>query len=369
MISGIDYLNIVSEAYDLSDYKTKKKVLYCTETQKTANIEHLTNRLYKHIKNQTDKIDFGTIPKSKGDISKVEHYQDMLDCITTMHDMVMSYRENTRLVDQLSTAIDNVVSRQRMFEKAFALNIEFPIMTYNSTVLSIVSGVSLLIISCIEYVKNGTDTFTTAFDKAAYIKTKDHVLFQYIVGFNKSCSDGTIDKVLEECIKKNLVVKETAIEQYERLGSVDKMINEDLALIAFGVGAAYSLGSILVSFVKGTSLIYTLIYPARAVCYYFKYMQMKISDWFAIQSEYLQINAENLKYREDRTGSNEHKSKVYSRQIKWAERFRKVSNFFALKDSKSRRATEEEEKKENNKPYEDEDQSDDTDSSDDDNLF
>ena len=356
MISGVDYLNIVSEAYDLSDYNTQKKVLYCTEAQKSSNIEHLTNRLYKHIKSQTDKIDFGTIPKSKGDITKVEHYQDMLDCITVMHDMILTYNEKTDIIDQISTAINNIVSRQRLFEKAFALNIEFPMMIYNSTVLSAVSSVSLMIMSCIEYVKNGKDTFEMAFDKAAYIKTKDHVLYQYIVGFNRSCIDGTIDKVLAECVKKNLVAtKENSEFNIYGQSPLNEFDMDTVKNIAFGIGAAYSIGTIIISLVKGTSIVYSILYPIRAVCYYFKYMKMKVSDWFTIQADYLQMNAENLKYREDRTGSDEHKSKVYSKQIKWAEKFRKIANFFALKDSKSRKSTKDEEKSEDNKKYDDSD--------------
>ena len=51
MITDVEYLQLVSEAYDLSDYKTKKNVLLCNEAKKVVNIENIVGRLYNHIKN------------------------------------------------------------------------------------------------------------------------------------------------------------------------------------------------------------------------------------------------------------------------------------------------------------------------------
>ena len=73
MITGAEYMQLVSEAYDLSDYYTKKNVLFCNEAKRQANIENIVGRLYVHIKNDVTGIDFGTIPRSKGVITKVEN--------------------------------------------------------------------------------------------------------------------------------------------------------------------------------------------------------------------------------------------------------------------------------------------------------
>lgn len=324
MISSVDYLKIIDEAYDLSDPEIRKQMIFCNEAQKISNIENLTNKLYNHIRKNVDQIDFGTIPQSKGDISKVENYDNLVDCIDIIHKMIVEYREKTDIVDQLSTAIENVRSRQRTFEKAFALNIEFPIMTYNATVLSVVSSVSLLILTCIEYIKNGKDDFTIAFDKASYTKTRDHVLYQYVVGFNNSCKDGTLDKLMATTIKSNMVVK------------------EDLMTIASTIGAIWAIGSAVVSMFNGASIIHNILYPIRALIYYWKNTRAKFSDWLSVQADFLQINAENLQYREDRKGSDDHRNKVYNKQMKWVDRLRKLSNVFALKDSKARKAAKDE---------------------------
>ena len=63
-------------------------------------------------------------------------------------------------------------------------------------------------------------------------------------------------------------------------------------------------------------------------------MRMSVSDWFAIQAEFLRVNAENLKYRDDDKG-DDHRKIVYQRQIKWVERLKNIANMIALKDSKA----------------------------------
>lgn len=351
MISTAEYLDVISEAYDLSDSYSKKKYLFCNEAQKMTNIENLTNRLYEHIKEQTDRIDFGTIPKSKGDITKVENFQNLVDCITTIHDLVIQYKENTEIVDQLSTAIDNVQKRERLFSKGFLGYIDLPMMTYNATVLSIYSSVSLLIMTCIEYVKNGKDSFEASFDKAAYTKTKDHVMYQYVVGFNRTCQDGTLDKLMSECIKSNLVATKEADEGW--IGTA-KTVGSAIFL-------AWSIGSLIVKMFKGGSIVSNFLYPLRAFFYHIKYTQMKFSDWLSVQADFLQVNAENLKYREDRKGSDSHREKVYDRQMKWVDRLRKLSNIFALKDKKAQKAAEDEQRRDDRRDQQDDREEDDDD--------
>ena len=93
MISGADYIDIIDRSYDLSDSRTRKKLLYCTEDSKVNNLEYLANKLYGFIKQKVDEIDFGTIPKSKGDITKIENYDNLIECIDTIKKMVVGYKQ------------------------------------------------------------------------------------------------------------------------------------------------------------------------------------------------------------------------------------------------------------------------------------
>lgn len=340
MITDLEYYQIVSEVYDLSDYKTKKKVLFCNEAKKITNIENITSKLYQHIQSKVTGIDFGTIPKSKGVVTRIENYIELTDCLNTIKELIKSYNEDTRIVDEIFTALANIQARERTFTKAFALNIDFPMMMYNTTVLSIVSGVSLLITTCIEYVKNGHDSFSMAFDKSSYVKSKDHVLYQYIKQFNNECRNGNLDKAMNECIRHNM----TKMSESTNLDEDDiEYVNE------FSI-----IGTALITF----TAIRILIGLSRRMIYWFLHTRMQVSDWFAVQAEFLQINAENLKYRDDEKGE-EHKKTVYQRQMKWVERFKKISNMIAIDNAKANKASKEDDDEYSRKrEYEDDDDDD-----------
>ena len=364
MITDTEYMQIVSETYDLSDYATKKNLLFCNEAKRIDNLEHIVGNLYMHIKSNVAGIDFGTIPKSKGVVTRIDNYANLLDCINSVHELVYNYKERTDIPDALSTALANLQQRERVFTKAFALNIEFPIMIYNMTVLAVVSSVSLLLSSTVEYVKNGHDSFAVSFDKTGYTKSRDHVLYQYVTQFNRNCDNGTLDKLMNDCIKNNL----TPMSESAELEPVDEGLKEvigtvgDIVGMAGGAATAVKVGKAAMNF-KPLKIVVMIIAAGFAIVSFVKLVckaafwimstRMKISDWFEIQATYLQINAENLRYRDDRKDSDDHRKSVYQRQMKWVDRFKKLANFFALKDSKATKETEEEERRNRNQRYED----------------
>lgn len=361
MITNADYMQIVSEAYDLSDPYIKKKVIFCNEAKRQENIENIVGRLYTHIKNDVTGIDFGTIPRSKGIITKIDNYNGLIDCINSIHDLVKIYNQPTKSVDELTTAINNIKNRERVFTKAFTLNIEFPIMLYNMTVTAIVSATSLLMSSSVEFIKNGHDSFTTSLDKVGYIKSKDHLMIEYVSQFNRNCANGTIDKLVNSCIKNNITnTNESTIVDAQNVKSVNEGIfwkdNDDgtksptaataITGVIMGAGAKYIIPAIassplgiFITAVIGAGITAVLfLFLFRKVAFFVLKTRMDISDWFEIQANYLQINAENLKYRDDPKG-DDHKKKVYDAQMKWVDRFKKIANKLALTDSKARKET------------------------------
>lgn len=365
MITNADYMQIVSEAYDLSDPYIKKKVIFCNEAKRQENIENIVGRLYTHIKNDVTGIDFGTIPRSKGIITKIDNYNGLVDCINSIHDLVKSYNQPTKSVDELTTAINNIKNRERVFTKAFTLNIEFPIMLYNMTVTAIVSATSLLMSSSVEFIKNGHDSFTTSLDKVGYVKSKDHLMIEYVSQFNRNCANGTIDKLINSCIKNNITnTNESTIVDAQNIKSVNedniffddegkpKIATTAVAAI-MGGGAKYiapalmsSPIGIFITAVIGAGITAVLfLFLFRKVAFFILKTRMDISDWFEIQANYLQINAENLKYRDDPKG-DDHKKKVYDAQMKWVDRFKKIANKLALTDSKARKETDDNERNE-----------------------
>lgn len=354
MLTDIQYMQLVSEYYDLSDYKTKKEILFCNEAKKMSNIEHIVEKLYEHIKSNYTAIDFGTIPRSKGIITKVENYQQMVDCLNIIRDLITEYNEDPKQVTTLYTLIDNIQKRERTFAKAFALNIELPIMLYNMAVMSVVAGTSLLITSSIEYIKNGHDSFSISFDKASYNKSHDHILYQYAEQFNNECRNGNIDKVCNECIKNNAThMREAAGENYDSL-------NEVFPAVLAGLPIIVKIPAFIILSIQSLKILFFVL---RKAIYWLLNMRMNVADYFAIQAEFLRVNAENLQYRDDDQG-DDHKKVVYQRQMKIVETLKKLSNIFALKDSKAKKESEKDDEEYRKKRKKEDD-----DSSDDGGLF
>ena len=356
MITDMEYYQIISEYYDLSDYHTKRKLIFCNEAEKMTTIEKIVGKIYGHIKSNCTGIDFGTIPNSKGIITKVDNYQNIIDCLNSVKALAIEYHEDTKLVDNLLTTVDNIQKRERVFNKAFALNIDLPMMIYNISVMSIVAGTSLLISTSVEFVKNGHDSFQMSFDRASYKKSKDHVLYQYSEQFNRECATGNMDKALDMAIKNNLTPANT-----KNIYKENTTMHED---VYYDAGVAVAIGRGAIGILLGIfNIIGTFFALLRLAIYYFLRLRMSLSDWCALQAYYLQINAENLKYRET---EDPDKKAVYQRQMKMVEAFRKMSNFLALKDSKAQKQAKDEdsEYRRNKQKYEDEDESNDNGSSD-----
>lgn len=338
------YMDIVCEHYDLSDSHTFDKVILCTEAEKQTLITNLTAKLYNNIRNKVDQIDFGTIPLSKGDITKIDGYENLVDCLNTISQLIKEYNQPTTQVDIVSTALDNIQTRTPVWKKAFTLNTELPMIMYNTMTLAIVSAVSLLITTCIEYIKNGDGTITTAFDKASYIKSKDHVLFVSLKDFNAGCSKGETDKLMNNCIKYNV----TKIREFCENG-----MDPELALLEIeGSTAAIISGVVLVG-LNIKWILEVVIYMLRNTIYYFLYMRQSVAEYFNLQADFLQMNAENLKYRIE---DDNKRSKIQDKQLKWVDKFRKWANFFMIKDKKAQNDAEKQQKEDSKKgKYEDND--------------
>lgn len=330
-----DYHEILSENYHLEPYIIRKKLFVFSETKQQSILENLATNLYKNIVDKVDQIDFGTIPKSKGYIEKIDNYDKLIECLNTLNDLIKSYNQPTTLVDIIYSAIDNLKSRSHIFNQAFNLNIQLPIIIYNTTVIGIVSGITLLINTCVEYIKdNKSESIQIAFDKVSYRKSKDHVLFTSLSTFNDACKNNTIDKTVTCAIKNNL---KTVKESYET------PLNEDIIALGastFGLVPAVIAVALIGVFVGLPIFIKLVLYTIRNIAYYYFNMSQSISDYFAAQAEFLQVNAENLKYREQFKDNEAMRKKVYDKQMKWVKRFRDISNKFMIKDIKAQQNTE-----------------------------
>lgn len=311
---------VLKEYFDTSNRRTMKTLLSLNEADQNQAMVALAAKLYEKIVAKVDDIDFGTIPASKGDITKIGNFMEMRDCMNTIREILVHYKQDTAQLDTIDKAIENLKSSKKIWEKAYAVDCSFAITFYNTIALSIVSAVSLLISASIDFIKEpGQQSFQISFDRTGYNKTKDKLLFQNLEKFNKSYLKGDIEKLMNAVIKSNIDVKESAMEPL----SESLLAAGTITALVGVIGSGMLIGILLTLAIPLLHELVNALYCAK----------QSVSEYFEVQSKIVQFNAEQLKY--NYTKSEAEIKKIYDKQIKIAEVFKKISDKFAVKMSKA----------------------------------
>lgn len=321
-----DFDIVLKEYFDTTDRRSMRTLLSLNEADQNQAMVALAAKLYEKIVAKVDDIDFGTIPASKGDITKIGNFQEMRECINVINEILVHYKQDTTQLEIINKAIENIKSSKKIWEKAFAIESELPMTFYNTMVLSIVSSVSLLISSSIDFIREpGHDSFEISFDRVGYTKTKDKLLFQNLDKFNKSYLKGDIEKLMGAMVKSTATIKES----YGY--GIDEPVTEAIAITTWativGIAKAIGAGSALIILLR---VIVPVLHELTCSLYCAK---QSISDYFEVQARIVQFNAENVKYTY--TKSPEQVQKIHDKQMKIADKFKKISAAFAVKMSKA----------------------------------
>lgn len=293
-----DNMTLFETYLDKTDQDTLDYIFSISEAEQDQLMLNITKRLYTHITKNITDIDFGTIPKSKGDITKIENYDTMIDCIEVIQKLLVQSKQKTDSVDTISKAIENIKIRKSKFEMGFKLNDELVCLLYSAITSSIVSSVGFLISTCIDFIKSPGDTIELSINRTALKQTHNNLLFDNLNKFNMGCKTGQVDLVLDTCIKK---------------GSKDLL----------GVLGTYTItqGAFLVAI--GLFIIPLL----RELIYFFYYTRVQISDYFEIQAELLEANAYTLQDKNEKG--------IAKKQLNIATSFRKIADKIHVESKQS----------------------------------
>ena len=310
---------VVMEAFtahfDLTDKKTRQAILAMNEADQNSVLTALTSKLYDNIVAKVDDIDYGEIPSTKGDVTKLSNYAKLKECIDLLRNILREYKQDTAPIDAVALALANIESRKDMFGRAFRMDVELPIIMYNNMVLAVINGVSYMIATCIEFIKTpNKDTFQISLNKVAFAKTKSNLMYNNLKRFNKCCEKRDFDKSMDHIIKE--FVK----------------IHEGAAIAGFfaSVGGKWAIAALLL-----------MIIPfLREIVFFFYFIKMRVSEFFDLQADLLQMNAYNVE--SDATIDDSKKQKIVSGQLKVVEFFRKIANKFSINSKKAEVETEKE---------------------------
>lgn len=303
------YNEFVKEYFDITDRETRKVLVTINEADQNQVMGSLATKLYDAIVKKVTDIDFGQIPQSRGDITKIPNYLDMVECLTTIRDMMVASKQSTQTPDIIFLSIENMKKYQKIWEKGYVLDNEMAIVFYNTIALSIVSAISLLTSATVEFVKNPqSDVIDLELAKVANHKTKDNLLFKNLDKFNKACRKGDIEKIFNEVLKAQRQLKEETI------------VKENIAAILFTGAMVLGLLSTVIPILHQlTNALYCL--------------RQNVAEYLAGEADVIRLNAEKVQY--NRAKTPEQKKKIIARQHKIADHFKKWSNKLMIKANKA----------------------------------
>lgn len=308
-----EFNRIITEHFDLSDKETFSYLRSIEEADQNKVLVALTSKLYDHLVEKVDDIDFGDIPKSRGDITKLPNYAKVIDCISIIRGILENAKQDLDPVIVLEDAVKNLNEYKEVFIKGYQMNMELPMVVYNTMVLSVYSGISILISSCIEFVKAPDNTgFDIALDKVQLKKTKDALIFRDLKSINKAFENGSLPKALEQMLKQN----------------GKKFVGEALETIALA-------GAVV-------GVILNIIPILRELVFYFYYSRTQVANYFDAQSALLQMNAYNLAAKA--TDDSKDIEAIKNKQLRIADKFKRIANMIAVKNNKAEISAEKETK-------------------------
>lgn len=315
-----EFKQIVSEYMDITDYKTNTRLYNLDEAEQNTVLLSLTNKLYQMIVAKIDDVEKGDIPKSRGDITRLPKYNQSKECAKTLTSIFEQYKEDTAPIKVIENAIDNLEDNSDVFVQSYMAKVDFGIMIYESVTLAVIGSLSYMIACCIEYVKDPkNDGLTIVMDKTGVAKVKEHLLYENLVKFNEACRTNDIENALRPLIKNR---------------------TQNL----FGVGGLVLVKGLLIA----VPVIIALIPLVKDLVYYFFAARQRVSVYFDIQADLLEMNANELKDNPNITTDADRKS-VIRKQLQVARTFRQIADKLAVEAKTAENKADKEIKKDNKK--------------------
>lgn len=111
----------------------------------------LIQGLYGTILERKD-CDFGDIPASRGDITKVKYYKSTMECLDILEELMVKNNIPITDVRDVRNAVINIKSATPKFTMAFDMKQEYLIIFYNTIVMAVIDATTLLIAEYMNFI-------------------------------------------------------------------------------------------------------------------------------------------------------------------------------------------------------------------------
>ena len=329
-----EYTRAMNEFFDITDRETRKVLLAVNEADQNKVLVSLTSKLYDNVVDRVDDIDFGEIERSRGDIEKLPNFETLHECLNNMARLLIEFKQDTKPVDTIAESVSDIIESKGIWTKAYAVNAELPMITYNTIVLAIIEATSYMVSMCVDFVKSPSqDTMQIMIDKSALTKSKGHLLFKNLESFNEAYRKGQVTKAMEHVLDEAVSKKTMDTSKKNFLG--------------FGI---YTGGAAVAAVVGVAGLLFCIIPIIRELIFLFFYYRVRISEFFDVQADLLQVSAYNVENNRLDLNKEERKN-ISKKQMKVADDFRKIARKIAVDGATAETSASKDIKAEDSKKY------------------
>lgn len=279
-----------------------------------------------------NKIDFGDIERSRGNVTKTKFYKNLNECINTLID-IHTVTDKIPSILIVSDALANLLAMKNTFEYNFRIKNNCAIMVYNSIYYAIMEATSYIIATSIDFAKSENDS---TFDNVTIhgFDSKCSCLINALSAFNKCVADNSIMKFLKESAESSSKLE----TQTESVGS--KVADVVLGFVTNNKDSIKKYGAIAATAIFSIYVASNIIPIIREIIYWIFKARHKISEAAALQAKFLELNIESLEHLDKNAVIGRRKittDKLITRQTRYAKMFRSIANKFALDSDKSDR--------------------------------
>lgn len=150
---------------------------------------------------ERNQCDFGDIPASKGDITKVKYFKSTKECIEVLIKLLRMNNISEPGVYEIETAINNMILLTPDFTYGFKGNVEYLKLLYNTSVMAIIDSTSMLVATYMDYIVGPDQERYTPGGR--FDKGRGMVSLESLRSFNTMVKNGTIKSAVEYAMKES----------------------------------------------------------------------------------------------------------------------------------------------------------------------
>ena len=296
----MDFLRPTIDILCLGSSNTEREVRAVLEDAESPTTRKAMSTLYKYILDKSH-VDFGDIPKSKGNITKYSGYDTMMEVLNTLKELAASdptYKDIRTYAEIITTSISILTENAKYYEKAFQRDIKILMIEYNTFVYACIEATTAILYQFADFMRTpSSQELTVALKNTKY--RPDLFFVEQLNEFNRAVKSGQYQTYLSSMINAG---------------------KENFLLDGFAVGSIAILSAV----------IFTIVPVTRRLIYTIQDMRGRLAEDLELQAYYLELNKASVQAQQGKFGAEKTK-KILDRQEKVRLKFLRLADKLRVK--------------------------------------